>query len=782
MSSKINDLQKTVTVKKTETVHEGFSPKDLTESYSHLDRAKLQTWKKNPAVRAVLYPDRPVGTRRYKDGKKSNRTLVDRYSEWQLPFVAALNRCYQLGLNGDQTARAVLDRDVLRRLFPSKFTNAGLSMAKTLIGADESELPIRTTQETRLLLGCERTWLCEQSEQSEPPRLEYTLLACYPPDSSRRLPHDAPPFETLVSQTLAIGDYQTGKVVNFFGSKLESGFPLTASNRTITSALSLPMSLNENQDGPKFWMVAENKLNSNGTPDPACIFDAVDEATLELIGAYFTAYWRLTVIQRLGKTIQSLGDAPSLREMMKQVLITAAKTTGAYRGDVTLWEPEERLLRILELFGKGGTGYGGAGIDEVLQNPSICGWVAEQRLERYAQRTSEDPFYRIGNKRTKAEFAVPILGAQGNEVIGVLNLESEHEGGFGDQDLATARVCAQVASQFAQSVMARDTIVRSLLGSSSSTLAGLLRGIESEFGYPEGLVYLADYKAAKLRIQAPEDAPGCSPKYSKFSFGFRERSLASKVFMEGRHYYAMDAERDLFTSKRGVEVFNIKGPILGVPFRVGNLLVGTVVLWGKRDSSPPSTSFLEQIDRYIRNYVSGDIGQQREFAVTRIRTLRLALCFELSEPEVLRAILDSIIGVGFERARICQRVGKDKYRCLASIGVDDPDALKNVLIENCRDVVYDLPEGGRVFDARRFDPREVGSGPDPNAELLLKPKDLPYANVPLWHDNHLLGFIAGDNKGSRKKIHQLQLEALEIIAGLAAPSLAAVWTKFGRSH
>jgi hypothetical protein len=423
---------------------------------------------------------------------------------------------------------------------------------------------------------------------------------------------------------------------------------------------------------------------------------------------------------------------------------------------------------------------------KILPNPSICGWVYENARELYAPDAVNHLFYRACNWRTKSEFALPVFAhppraaaAQPNNVTAVLNLESDELSGFSEAELAVARVGVQIASQHVALLIAKASIVWSLTPSDSA-LQDVLKDIDVQLHYPYGLVYIADYEHALLRVRARQVRPAVPQ--DEFSFEFRARSLASMVFSAGAHRFVPDAATDLHTNQDGVRRFQIAGPILAVPFRVKDLPVGVVVLWGKSAASAPSSNELSEIEACIRRYVRGEATQYLQAAMHHLRELRLILCTEKSEANILRAILGAIKAVGFSRARICKVATRAPltYECAASLGVDPENALRGRSIANCHAVIYTRVDGSRIFDGQCFDPREGRTKPDPNAELLSKPIDLPYANVPLWHGNSLLGFIGADNKPSDpnerpRPIQRLHIETLEMIAGLAAPSVAAFW-------
>ncbi len=77
-----------------------------------------------------------------------------------------------------------------------------------------------------------------------------------------------------------------------------------------------------------------------------------------------------------------------------------------------------------------------------MDEESIVGWVAQTGEPILANDVSEDPRYRAVEalRDTKSELAVPVK--MGNNVIGVLDIESTDVDAFGEADLYTAQTLA----------------------------------------------------------------------------------------------------------------------------------------------------------------------------------------------------------------------------------------------------------------------------------------------------------------------------------------------------
>ena len=315
----------------------------------------------------------------------------------------------------------------------------------------------------------------------------------------------------------------------------------------------------------------------------------------------------------------------------------------------------------------------------------------------------------------------------------------------------------------------KDSIVSRLLDDrtesiSLSTLDRLSAELSCEFQYPNILIYLLNHREACLQVK--------SPKGAKFEYKLHDRSLATKVFHDNHAYFCPDPLHDLYIHFEGIKRFGIKGPVLGVPLRFGDLLVGVVVLWGKHDPQVPPASEISEIERFVTKYVTGATGHEFEIAMNAVSELRRKLIWLDSEALIVKASLQAMRGIGLDRARVfrIEDLKSFSYRCVGSVGDERENQFQDTLIRNCKPVVFAEPDGKRIVQARRFDPLQ--SEGDPNAELLLKPAELPYVNVPLWCGQDLVGCLAGDNKYTQNRItKQLHLESLDLIAALVAPLL-----------
>jgi GAF domain-containing protein len=739
-----------------------FHPKALFEAYPHLNRNNLHFWSRK------MDPERfqgvPVGKRKGRNGEVA---VVNLYGEDKLPLIAILNRCYHLGLSVEQIQRALGDHSLLRRFASPELLALGVSLLETLICLPSKEIAKAILDEAREITGCARVWLFQQTDEGgrniQWRRVEVSASKA---EDEKAITLAEGVFEQLIQQ-LTDESRTAGRAVNLFGSTLARYCSRWAEGLRLHSVLAVPVAVSTPRSALRFWLVAENKLDSRKLPNSAAVFDVLDETALELIARYYVACWRTKAIEGLQEAARDSRTVMSVREMLRRVLDVAANATGAFRGDVTIWDTSAQAVKIWMAYGSRNPKF-----DEKtpLPNPSISRWVLEHREERYAPDTANDIFYLPFDDRTKSELAIPITNRQTRAVEAVLNLESDRADGFADQDRMIARACADVASQWADLVFMKDDIVSRLFAQRAvpqrpSQLDLLPKEIATEFGYQQTLIYLADHRNACLSVRVPRNI--------SFSYSLDQRALATKVYKEGVAYFCPDENNDLFISHKGRHFFDIRGPILTVPLKCGNLLIGVVALWGNTDPTVPTDRFISELETFIANYASGASGHDFEVATDAICALQKKLREANAEADMIDLILRATQDTGLDRARLFHLVdpGTNTYECVGSIGDNSQNQLAGTCIPDCQYGARVYAE--RIYDAHRFDPAGDTS---PNAEVLLRPPDLQYAHVPLWYGKDLLlGCLAGDNKHTRNRITKLHLHSIELIASVAGPALAGIW-------
>lgn len=150
----------------------------------------------------------------------------------------------------------------------------------------------------------------------------------------------------------------------------------------------------------------------------------------------------LSALHLVGKTLVSSLD---VLDLLHEVATVLHKSFGYNYCAILLLDRERMELTI-------GASYGvpKRTVQDLRLNAAqegITGWVARTGKPLYVPNVLEDSRYIGGIEGIKSELAVPMK--RGNEVIGVLNVESKEEGGFTERDL---RVLTTIAAQVAMAI------------------------------------------------------------------------------------------------------------------------------------------------------------------------------------------------------------------------------------------------------------------------------------------------------------------------------------------
>jgi len=148
-----------------------------------------------------------------------------------------------------------------------------------------------------------------------------------------------------------------------------------------------------------------------------------------------------------------------------------------------------------------------------------------------------------------------------------------------------------------------------------------------------------------------------------------------------------------------------------------------------------------------------------------------------SRAEVVRHILEEVLQIGFERARVLEYdQRKEAFVCVDSLGLSEPPGVysgRELVIAGSQyaKMTRDDARTGRFGAQLRVPSR---NGPDPNATLFGKKPHLPWAVAPLVINGDLYGYIAADNAISEGPISTSDLEFLDFFSVLAAQAIASM--------
>jgi len=167
--------------------------------------------------------------------------------------------------------------------------------------------------------------------------------------------------------------------------------------------------------------------------------------------ALLTQFQRLQLLQSLSRILQSKDEPLELR--LQRLVQSFSDAFHANFGHIFLADEEGRL------WFRAGAGVDMAELESMQIEPGqgIIGTVFQSGEPRLVPDVNEDPDYVEGHPGVRSEIAVPI-DVEG-EVMGVLNLESEHLDGFSQDDLRMAAITASQTGAILHYVLAYDAAI-----------------------------------------------------------------------------------------------------------------------------------------------------------------------------------------------------------------------------------------------------------------------------------------------------------------------------------
>ncbi|MFC2050313.1 histidine kinase [Chloroflexota bacterium] len=148
---------------------------------------------------------------------------------------------------------------------------------------------------------------------------------------------------------------------------------------------------------------------------------------------------QLRTINEVGRKISSIVN---LDELLPYVGNLLRETFHYYNVNIFLLEPGSGALALKALCLSGQKGVIPVGVPLEVDEESLVGWVAQSGEPILANDVSDDPRYRAVEalRDTKSELAVPVK--LGNNVLGVLDVESTEVDAFSEADLFTVQTLA----------------------------------------------------------------------------------------------------------------------------------------------------------------------------------------------------------------------------------------------------------------------------------------------------------------------------------------------------
>jgi nitrate/nitrite-specific signal transduction histidine kinase len=151
---------------------------------------------------------------------------------------------------------------------------------------------------------------------------------------------------------------------------------------------------------------------------------------------------RAEQLRTVNEVSRKISSIVKLDELLPYVGNLLRETFHYYNVNIYLLEPSSSTLALKALCLSGQKSVIPVGVPLEVDEESIVGWVAQTGEPILANDVSENPRYRAVEalRDTRSELAVPVK--MGNNVIGVLDIESTDVDAFGEADLYTAQTLA----------------------------------------------------------------------------------------------------------------------------------------------------------------------------------------------------------------------------------------------------------------------------------------------------------------------------------------------------
>ena len=225
--------------------------------------------------------------------------------------------------------------------------------------------------------------------------------------------------------------------------------------------------------------------------------------------------------------------------------------------------------------------------------------------------------------------------------------------------------------------------------------------------------------------------------------------------------------------------FNIQGPLIGVPLMFGDIVVGVMVVWSNRSpevrvAEPDDIPRLEPFARLaVTTIRDREMDRERTQVLQEIDLVLASMRGKTDRDQILLAVIKALTERDLDRARVFEYdPSREAFVCRASAGVEPEGTYVGVTLSIMESTYARRTSDIKLHESGAEIRNPLLSGPDPNSARLGKPPDLEWAVSALWVGGHLFGYIAGDNKITRRPITSKVLDSMNIFGGLAALAIA----------
>jgi signal transduction histidine kinase/putative methionine-R-sulfoxide reductase with GAF domain len=493
--------------------------------------------------------------------------------------------------------------------------------------------------------------------------------------------------------------------------------------------------------------------------------------------------------QTLSTLMSDMHKANTPLFMLHRILEKSCFLLNADRGDLILWDDTRRDLVVGCQYDKkvdksaDGKSKPTPSPLPILLTPSICRKVWETRDHCLIQDVHDRQWrvhYHESDRRTQSEVTV-LLKWEGAR-IGVLNCESFHINGFDEQDVQILELLAQFAA-IAYHVVGTQKHFRDIVQLASymppnypqvarEFLIGMLTYLSAIHGGDGGIIYLADHSHKKLVCEAYISKEHVNLENPRdFWYRFDEEAFSTRVFNDKMSQFANDPWNEGLASQKGLALFHIKGPLIGVPLLYRENVVGVLVLWSNRQGG-----FREEYKTRLKPFadlVATSIGLSQE---QQAEAFAIDCILPLTQPEdrpdeTLHHLLHGLYILGFERVCLFDYVHGKNFVGRYSIGMEELEQFSGCIIsrDTNRYAAHTIAKAKTDTSSIVFDPTNPQwFGPDPDGHKIGKDPRQPWAVAPLVFEGKVYGQIIAFNPRSWRTISSRALSYLNLIGAVTA--------------
>jgi GAF domain-containing protein len=745
---------------------------ELTAKFPNLTRDKLYFWEKRGWIFSGKSPD----------GNGRNRRD---YSEEDVRKIGIMLECYAAGYTPEHAYKKACEPDLARTPDAQVLSRAHVAMMKSIL-LDDPAAALDTV--VNIVHQNLRAECCSIFLVPEDSPYELELAANKGEKEFRprklRVPIRSTPRGGLTGHIASAGEIVNLNAVQLRSTPYVAGHPPThlASGKCFSLA-AIPL---KDRKGRLLGLLKlENKKQANGVPSESAFFDQFDMATAEILAKNAVLVLEsLRLYQTSLQLMEAMTTAASLPEYLNEVLQKGLLLLHADRGDIIWWEESIKKTIVLAQIGESNLKIG-----DPMPQQSVVRCVFDTGkpvIISDVTSSNSHPYYRC-SEQTRSEMAIRLDLPE--MPLGVLNVESFKQNGFDEEDLGILRRLAKHVVVAAHMVGSRDAIYTRMVHQAAEhsfhqedIITSILRSVDLELGLDTGAIFIADHKNGMLRCVASH---GCdkSIKLNEFTYTFDALSFPSKVFRDKSPYFSADPSSDPNVAQKGLEAFNVQGPLVGAPLIFGNIVVGVLVCWS-REGRRPTYEDKNLLQRFARLAVTtiaiSETEKERTTTMEHVRKILAQMRAGEKLSTILKQILQGVLASDFERARVFElKPRTQQFVCLTSLsvpkGMEAPEKYKNLVIHLAKSPYAKHTSQiwtKEIAASIRNPAAKDGLGADPYAEKLDKPKYLPWAVAPLVINGKLYGYLAADNRWTERPISSRSLEYLTFIGAFAAQAIA----------